>query len=81
MATITKGELALAKARGSQQDAQILLAALEADGDITVVDDPEVEFEQDEEGEDIVEQQIAVASVVQIEVESVEEEEEEEEEE
>jgi hypothetical protein len=81
VAEVTKSELALAKARASQQDAALIIAALEADGNITVVDDPEAEVEVDEETG---EENIVVApksDFIQISVESEEEEEEEEKEE
>jgi hypothetical protein len=78
MAEVTKSELALARQRASQQDAALIIAALEADGNITVVDDPETEVEIDEETG---EENVVVAprsDFIQISVEAEEEEEEEE---
>jgi hypothetical protein len=69
---------------GSQEDLKNIKHALEADGSLTVVDDPEVEVEQDEEGNDLPpEQAVAVSGPVEIKVDADEaaaEEEEEEEE-
>ena len=53
MATITQSEFDLARIRGSQEDYKRVLAALEADGSLEVVDDPappEPEPVLDEEG-------------------------------
>jgi len=41
VAEITKSELASAQLRGSQEDYQVFLHALAADGSLDVVDDPE----------------------------------------
>jgi len=69
MAEITKSGVA---ALGSQEDLKNIKAALEADGSISVVDDPEPEIEQDAEGNDLPpEQAVAVSGPVEIKVENV----------
>ena len=88
MATITKSELTGAKLRASQEDAKIILAALEADGSLEVVDDPEPEEPEavlDEEGNPVEDTEgnpvleapepTPLGDSVQIEVENVPEEE------
>ena len=68
MAEITKSGVA---ALGSQEDLKNVKAALEADGSLEVVDDPEPE--EDEEGNVV--QAAAAAGPVEIKVENVPEEE------
>lgn len=92
MATLTQSEFDHAKLRGSQEDYKRILAAIDADGSLTVVEDeapPEPEPQLDEAGEPVLDgegepvmlapEQLPVGEAVQIEVENVEEEEAEEE--
>jgi len=71
MAEVTKSGLA---ALGSQQDLENVKAALEADGELHVVDDPEPEVEQDAEGNDLPPAQGIAPGPVEIKVDNVEEE-------
>lgn len=88
MATLTQSEFDHAKLRGSQEDYKRILAAIDADGSLTVVEDeapPEPEPQLDEEGNEVQDAEgntvmqapepVAVGDAVQIEVENVEEEE------
>jgi len=74
MAEITKSGVA---ALGSQEDLKNVKAALEADGSLNVVDDPEPESAgEDEEGNELPPAQpSAAAGAVEIKVENVAEEE------
>jgi len=86
VAEITKSELASAQLRGSQEDYQVFLHALAADGSLDVVDDPEQPEPEpvlDSEGNEVEDSEgnvvlqapepVLVSPVVQITVEADEE--------
>jgi hypothetical protein len=88
MATLTQSEFNLAKLRSSQEDQKRIYAALEADGSLEIIDDPEppepeplLDAEgnpvEDAEGNPVLQAPEPVASgeAVQIEVDNVPEEE------
>lgn len=95
MATLTQSEFDHAKLRGSQEDYKRILNAIDADGALTIVPDPDAPTDPapqlDAEGNEVLDsegnvvleapEQLPVGEVVQIEVENVPEEEEAEEEE
>lgn len=72
MATIQRSHLNAALARRSQQDADVIFNALQVDGNINVVDDPEVEIEVDDEGNELAAPQAGLVERIEVELDNAE---------